>query len=500
MSWIPAPADFDPRTPVTVMLSPAHAVQLETFLANTREAHPEADESALHDLIFARGLQAVTEESMNAPQHPTAGDEIDAFLIEAGALGMRCKGLKGAAEFVREVTIDDIAIAGAGVHTRALQLLRGRTLHPIVSRFASGIFAPLGIDPAFDADGDEAACREAYDNRYHKIPAEVGYDEWRAIWFKALDYARTAPADTDSEGGEADSFDPAVALGGKRGTYASNSEHGGRDVVAHSVFTPADLHPRTAALVHSFATALAAKLRKAQDKGWSDEWTDKDRIAGQQAELVAHVGKGDPLDVAAFAAFLWFHGARTSLAGYVRGDEFRQMRRRAEDAERTLASERGHRGALRAKLSAAQMQLVGANSQLDALQSKHHNLQADAAMLAAEPVELREQFDAEVRQITEDFEASARLIADGFDADVRRLTEQIEAQRCRSVEDACAVLQEAVTAAGCCVHIDDSASVEVMFGEDDSVHVTPQELPELLEALSVIEQHRPAPSGAPGEE
>lgn len=34
---------------------------------------------------------------------------------------------------------------------------------------------------------DEAACRQAYDNRYHKIRAAVGYDEFRAIWFKALE-------------------------------------------------------------------------------------------------------------------------------------------------------------------------------------------------------------------------------------------------------------------------------------------------------------------------
>ncbi|ATI15660.1 hypothetical protein [Bordetella phage vB_BbrM_PHB04] len=36
-------------------------------------------------------------------------------------------------------------------------------------------------------DRDERACRHAYDNRYHKIRAAVGYDEFRAIWFKALE-------------------------------------------------------------------------------------------------------------------------------------------------------------------------------------------------------------------------------------------------------------------------------------------------------------------------
>ncbi|NYT68744.1 hypothetical protein [Pusillimonas noertemannii] len=31
----------------------------------------------------------------------------------------------------------------------------------------------------------EAACREAYDNTYHKVPAEISYDRWRYVWMKA---------------------------------------------------------------------------------------------------------------------------------------------------------------------------------------------------------------------------------------------------------------------------------------------------------------------------
>lgn len=31
----------------------------------------------------------------------------------------------------------------------------------------------------------ETACREAYDNTYHKVPAEIGYDHWRYVWMKA---------------------------------------------------------------------------------------------------------------------------------------------------------------------------------------------------------------------------------------------------------------------------------------------------------------------------
>ena len=31
----------------------------------------------------------------------------------------------------------------------------------------------------------EAECREAYENTYHKIPAEISYDHWRFVWMKA---------------------------------------------------------------------------------------------------------------------------------------------------------------------------------------------------------------------------------------------------------------------------------------------------------------------------
>ncbi len=73
------------------------------------------------------------------------------------------------------------------------------------------------------------------------------------------------------------------------------------------------LHPSTRLLVADFAHALAAKLRKAeikydrnagwQNPGWMDECREK---------LREHVEKGDPLDVAAYCAFLWFHDQSTT--------------------------------------------------------------------------------------------------------------------------------------------------------------------------------------------
>lgn len=29
---------------------------------------------------------------------------------------------------------------------------------------------------------DEKACHEAYNNQYHKVRAEVGFDDWRSVW------------------------------------------------------------------------------------------------------------------------------------------------------------------------------------------------------------------------------------------------------------------------------------------------------------------------------
>lgn len=74
------------------------------------------------------------------------------------------------------------------------------------------------------------------------------------------------------------------------------------------------LHPATAQLVHNFARALAEKLSRAEQKyGYSDNWTKNNWMDECRHKLVEHVGKGDPLDVAAYAAFLWSHGARTSM-------------------------------------------------------------------------------------------------------------------------------------------------------------------------------------------
>jgi len=76
---------------------------------------------------------------------------------------------------------------------------------------------------------------------------------------------------------------------------------------------PAALHPQTAELVNSFALALARKLLAAESKyGFSDGWLTDDWEAKCRADLRAHVLKGDPLDVAAYAAFCWARGWSTA--------------------------------------------------------------------------------------------------------------------------------------------------------------------------------------------
>lgn len=72
---------------------------------------------------------------------------------------------------------------------------------------------------------------------------------------------------------------------------------------------PADLHPATARLVRDFSQALAAKLHRAEKKyGYSNGWADPNWKAECQLHLLQHVAKGDPLDVAAYCAFMWKHG------------------------------------------------------------------------------------------------------------------------------------------------------------------------------------------------
>lgn len=75
-----------------------------------------------------------------------------------------------------------------------------------------------------------------------------------------------------------------------------------------SLTFPVGLHPDTQNLVLQFAEALADKLRYSEVKyGYGNGWAEDGWMEQCRNQLSAHVYKGDPLDVAAYCAFLWYH-------------------------------------------------------------------------------------------------------------------------------------------------------------------------------------------------
>lgn len=78
---------------------------------------------------------------------------------------------------------------------------------------------------------------------------------------------------------------------------------------------PLGLHPDTQKLVADFCTALAEKLYKAQLKyGFDTDWKQDGWPSQCQAHFHQHIAKGDPRDVAAYCAFMWWHGWSTKPA------------------------------------------------------------------------------------------------------------------------------------------------------------------------------------------
>lgn len=61
-------------------------------------------------------------------------------------------------------------------------------------------------------------------------------------------------------------------------------------------------------LVRDFSAALLEKLRESEAKyNHKNAWMRDDWREDLLKEIRAHVEKGDPRDVAAYAAFAWFH-------------------------------------------------------------------------------------------------------------------------------------------------------------------------------------------------
>lgn len=77
---------------------------------------------------------------------------------------------------------------------------------------------------------------------------------------------------------------------------------------------PDELHSATKALVVDFAQELARKLRSAEEKyGYSDGWLTENWQSKCEESLLLHLIKGDPRDVAIYAAFMWKRGWATRL-------------------------------------------------------------------------------------------------------------------------------------------------------------------------------------------
>lgn len=84
------------------------------------------------------------------------------------------------------------------------------------------------------------------------------------------------------------------------------------------VMIPPELLPVSANLIIDFAEALAEKLYAAQVKyGYEDSWKYGGWEEKCREDLMNHLDKGDPRDVAIYCAFIWYHGwstARTNPA------------------------------------------------------------------------------------------------------------------------------------------------------------------------------------------
>ncbi|MDU6584631.1 MAG: hypothetical protein E6503_12745 [Klebsiella michiganensis] len=84
---------------------------------------------------------------------------------------------------------------------------------------------------------------------------------------------------------------------------------------AQQPVVPFGLHPDTQKLVIDFCTALAEKLYKAQLKyGYDADWKQDGWPSQCQAHFHQHIAKGDPRDVAAYCAFMWYHSWKTEAA------------------------------------------------------------------------------------------------------------------------------------------------------------------------------------------
>lgn len=97
---------------------------------------------------------------------------------------------------------------------------------------------------------------------------------------------------------------------------------------------PDVLHIETSEAIDAFMAALRRKLIRAQQKrGVFVEWKYADWREECQSELLRHVYKGDPLDVAAYALFCYSRGWPTAAPPPLSGETSDAITKRLEQVQ-----------------------------------------------------------------------------------------------------------------------------------------------------------------------
>lgn len=85
-----------------------------------------------------------------------------------------------------------------------------------------------------------------------------------------------------------------------------------KEMYLNLAILPANIKQETVELVSGFMTSVASKLHDAEMKyGYEFDWMKPGWEDECRQHLMEHIQKGDPRDVAAYCAFLWFHGEKT---------------------------------------------------------------------------------------------------------------------------------------------------------------------------------------------
>ncbi|HEE4819532.1 TPA: ead/Ea22-like family protein [Klebsiella pneumoniae] len=169
----------------------------------------------------------------------------------------------------------------------------------------------------------KAAAEKASNGQWITFDDDWSDDEDAVITNEARDEARASPIAV-IKGGGSESYDPSPFYAEQRANAVFIALANPANILAlvealekaqQAPIMPLGLHPDTQKLVADFCTALAEKLYKAQLKyGYDTDWKQDGWPSQCQAHFHQHIAKGDPRDVAAYCAFMWWHGWSTKPA------------------------------------------------------------------------------------------------------------------------------------------------------------------------------------------